>query len=143
MMNKQYGFTLIEILIVIGIIGILAAIAIPAYLDYSGKSRVTAALAEIRPGVTHYEILLNEGRPASYFTLTNLNMPESTANCSAISVNPIAADGSATPEISCVLQGNPLITGKIVRYDRSIEGKWQCKSNTDSHFYVPQGCVGF
>lgn len=142
-MSKSHGFTLIEILIVISIIGILAAIAIPAYLDYAGKSRVTAALAEIRPGVTHYEILLNEGRPASAFTLSNLNMPSSTANCSSISINPTAADGSATPAISCVLQANPLITGKIVRYDRSAEGKWQCKSNTDSHFYLPQGCVGF
>lgn len=142
-MCRQKGFNLIELMIVISIIGILAAIAIPDYLDYSGKSRVTAALAEIRPGATHYEIMLNESRPAAEFTLANMNMPTATANCSTISVSEPNADGSATAAISCNLIGNPLINGKIVRYDRSADGKWQCKSNTDSQFYLPQGCVGF
>jgi type IV pilus assembly protein PilA len=142
-MRCQKGFNLIELMIVISIIGILAAIAIPAYLDYSGKSRVTAALAEIRPSVTHYEIMLNDARPAAEFTLANLNMLSETANCSAINVTQPLADGSAPAAISCVLKGNPLINGKIVRYDRNADGKWQCKSNTDSQFYLPQGCVGF
>ena len=142
-MFRQKGFTLIELMIVISIIGILAAIAIPAYLDYSGKSRVTAALAEIRPGVTHYEVMFNDARPAADFTLANMNMPASTANCSTITVSEPNADGSATAAISCNLIGNPLINGKIVRYDRSADGKWQCKANTDSQFYLPQGCVGF
>lgn len=142
-MCRQMGFNLIELMIVISIIGILAAIAIPAYLDYSGKSRVTAALAEIRPGVTQYEMMFNESRPASEFILANFNMPAATTNCSTVSISAPQTDGAATAAISCVLKGNPLIDGKIVRYDRSAAGKWQCKSNTSSEFYRPQGCVGF
>lgn len=142
-MNHQKGFNLIELMIVISIIGILAAIAIPAYLDYSGKSRVTAALADIRPGVTHYEIMLNEGRSGTAFTLTDLQLPGDSANCSAITVSQPLSDGSATAAISCTLKGNPLINNRIVRYDRSASGKWQCKSNTSSQFYLPQGCVAF
>lgn len=45
--TNQRGFTLIEILIAIAIIGVLASIAIPAYQDYKEKARVTQAISDI------------------------------------------------------------------------------------------------
>ena len=44
MKNSQKGYTLIELMIVIAIIGILAAIALPAYQDYTARSQMTEAL---------------------------------------------------------------------------------------------------
>ena len=65
MKNIQKGFTLIELMIVVAIIAILAAIALPAYQDYIARSQVTTGLADIRGGVTAFEERINRGTPAA------------------------------------------------------------------------------
>lgn len=91
--QMQKGFTLIELMIVVAIIGILAAIAIPAYQDYVAKSKATAALADIASGKTQYELLATEGTAQ---TVALVGLSAATGNCSTISVTQTAAAGTAT-----------------------------------------------
>ena len=78
LLKKQEGFTLIELMIVVAIIGILAAVAIPAYMTYIQKSRLTAL---VFPGMHAIE--------------TNMGLQYATGNTAAITtvgISVLAAD---------------------------------------------------
>ena len=59
-MNAQKGFTLIELMIVVAIIGILAAIAIPAYQNYTKKASENSCLAEVKGIANQQYVLMND-----------------------------------------------------------------------------------
>ena len=82
-MNAQKGFTLIELMIVVAIIGILAAVAIPAYQDYTKRAKVTEGLSLASSAKT--TVAENAANAAVY----NLGWtaPTATANVKAIAVS--------------------------------------------------------
>ena len=141
MNTAQKGFTLIELMIVIAIIGILAAIAIPAYQTYTAKSQASAGLAEIAGAKTGYEVSLNEGKAITGLKQIGLNAT-STARCSELSATTFDATGAATDAISCKLKGSPKVADKYISLSRTAAGAWTCKTSaTFDPEYLPTECT--
>lgn len=120
--KAQGGFTLIELMIVVAIIGILAAVAIPAYQNYVAKSKFSAALAELSAGKTGYEVKLNEGATISGVDDIGLSTT-ATANCTFS----LPETGTA---IQCAIVGGPTaVATKTIVLTRSDAGAWTCAAS--------------
>jgi len=71
--KAQQGFTLIELMIVVAIIGILAAVAIPAYQDYTIKAKVQEGPSLASPALTALGVACSEGELTTDLTSTDYN----------------------------------------------------------------------
>lgn len=136
MKKVQQGFTLIELMIVVAIIGILAAIALPAYQDYTVRGRVSE-LAIMASGMkaTIGENIASQGE-------INANACQGVNQVSVATVNTatvvcdtgvITATGSTTQAKGVVLTYRPHVDddGKI---------SWRCTSGLANFKYVPAEC---
>lgn len=140
-MKNQKGFTLIELMIVVAIIAILAAIALPQYQNYVARSQATAGLADITPGKTAYEEQVNNGvtTGTSYTTVDELGLQKTTERCD-ISATAPDNKGVAAAALQCKLKGNPKVAGQTISWNRTSSGSWNCTSSLDEKFR-PKGCA--
>ncbi|NNG77452.1 pilin [Acinetobacter sp. ANC 4277] len=155
-MNAQKGFTLIELMIVVAIIGILAAIAIPAYQNYTAKSQAAVALADISGAKVNIEAKLSEGLSAvdagTLVTGQSVGIKNTTSACSTITVA-VAANGASTVE--CIIEGSAKVIGKKMQWVRTADtnssgsgasavsestGEWTCKTDVPTSL-APKSCV--
>lgn len=138
-MNKQLqkGFTLIELMIVVAIIGILASIALPAYQDYTKRAHVSEGLslaAGAKAGVTEYQA--SEGEFPTTNALAGL------AASTAIVGNAVDSVEVGTGGVITVTFNSKVEDGKtIVMTPDASSGSvtWSCSTDADNK-YVPSQC---
>jgi len=133
MNTLQKGFTLIELMIVIAILGILMAIAIPAYNDYTVRAKVSEcvnALAPLKTGVSEF-YLSNARLPSA---LNSVGSTAQTTQCTAATM----AAGVIT--ITSRVAGAPGTVALVLTPTTSATGvSWVCTA-TGSAKFAPSSC---
>lgn len=139
-LSTQSGFTLIEMMIVVAIIGILAAIATVSYQVQLRKTQMMTIYKEINHFRMPYQMLLNEGAGVTAFSPSGLNMPSSTKYCQFSVTFPDI--NTATPNaVVCHIQNLNYLTNQTLSLDYNADGSWQCRASTGiTKAYLPQAC---
>ena len=142
MRKVQQGFTLIELMIVVAIIGILAAVAIPAYQSYTARAQVAEAV-QLMDGLKAdtADYFQNNGTLVGYSIPTSATTAGKYTNLVAISTAGTAA-GAITFESTMKSSGVAKdIQSKTVQMATTDGGKtWSCTGGTAGAEYRPAAC---
>lgn len=138
-LQKQQGFTLIELMIVVAILGILAAVAIPAYQDYTKRAKVSELISMSEPAkLAVAETASSLGSLAQVTAArSGYSFPGATDFVSAITIGDNTGVVTATSSITGVA-GNFVLTPTEIGTTGQLT--WVCTGSTIAPKYLPAQC---
>jgi type IV pilus assembly protein PilA len=150
--HKQ-GFTLIELMIVVAIIGILVAIALPSYQGYVARSQAARVMTEASLLRATIEACINDGKATIGVAVGECNpsaVPSSlidgasqTGDALAMGtgVPQVVIDATGVASVTATFSASavPFFSTKTVVWSRSDQGLWTCSTTVDA-IYKPKGC---
>ena len=159
--TMQKGFTLIELMIVVAIIGILAAIAIPQYQNYVTKSQLTRVIGETGNLRTLVDLCITDGNECSFTvpqsSLLGVGAEDTPAAATklapgtplgdAANKQPVITlnnDASATIVATFGTTAGTVLKDKVVTWSRAAAdagGAWTCTTTASAKF-APANCPG-
>ena len=146
MKNIQNGFSLLELMSVLSIIGILVATALPAYQDYSSKTQIHIVFQEISVLKVPADLMLINNES----TNNSIDLGWVSGSSPLMQIDPLTSvdPSTGTAYIEAILDGrvNSVALGVKIRLERDDAGKWLCivKKSSSSGWkdsFSPKGCM--
>lgn len=151
--SSSAGFTLIELMIVVAIIGILAAVALPTYQAHVAKSQAARVMAEASGLRSLLEACVNEGKTTIGAGAGDCD-PSAVGSALLTGASQTGATlptGTGVPQVTFIAGGAitieaefgnnaiPLFTTETLTWTRTVDGSWSCSTTIDV-IYRPKGC---
>ncbi len=140
--SRSQGFTLIELMVVVAVVGILAAMAIPLYQSYVIKSQVTSAYMEMGALKSQFEVVQYDGAAPSLTQADKGFIGQTADGGSYCTLAITPPDGAGDSTIVCTIKNSNLsLVGRTLTLTRSAAGAWDCTADAAiAEQYRPGTC---